>query len=173
MAYPPDNYKSRRMRKAAQVPGAAAFLRPDRRARGGGIAHADGGSTDDNRGSMAQAFQDNNRENQEKMKAAIGKPEFDKVARKAMQDIDAYAQYQGVNLNDSDASWNQPTGKKNGGGIHIKKSHQGLLHKNLGIAAGKKIPTKKLEAAKASAGPAEKKRIVFAENAKKFKHGGK
>lgn len=60
---------------------------------------------------------------------------------------------------------------KKKGGIHIQKSHQGLLHKNLGIAKGKPIPTSRLESAKAGASPAEKKRIVFAENARKWNHG--
>ena len=57
-----------------------------------------------------------------------------------------------------------------GGGIHIKPSHRGLLHKNLGVPEGKPIPTSKLEKAKAGASPAEKKRITFAENARKWKH---
>jgi hypothetical protein len=55
-------------------------------------------------------------------------------------------------------------------GIHIKASHKGLLHKNLGVKAGQPISAGKLEAAKKTAGPAEKKRIVFAENARKWKH---
>ena len=50
----------------------------------------------------------------------------------------------------------------------IKPSHKGLLHKDLGVPKGKKIPEKKLEKAKKNASPAEKKRIVFAENAKKW-----
>ena len=53
--------------------------------------------------------------------------------------------------------------------IAIKPSHKGELHKELGVPQGKKIPVKKMEAAKANASPAEKKRIVFAENAKKWK----
>jgi len=57
-----------------------------------------------------------------------------------------------------------------GGGIHIKSSHKGLLHKDLGVAAGKPIPTAKLEKAKKDADPAEKKRIVFAENARRWNH---
>lgn len=52
--------------------------------------------------------------------------------------------------------------------IHIKAENKGKLHKELGVSADKKIPGKKLEAAKKTAGPAEKKRIVFAENAKKW-----
>lgn len=38
----------------------------------------------------------------------------------------------------------------------------------MGVPQGQPIPTKKLEAAKANAGPAEKKQIVFAENARKW-----
>lgn len=53
-------------------------------------------------------------------------------------------------------------------GIHIKPSHKGLLHKDLGVPQGQKIPAKKLNAAEKNASPAEKKRIVFAKNAKKW-----
>jgi hypothetical protein len=52
--------------------------------------------------------------------------------------------------------------------VMIKPANKGKLHKELGVPAGKKIPAKKLEAAKKTATPAEKKRIVFAENAKKW-----
>lgn len=52
--------------------------------------------------------------------------------------------------------------------IRIKKKNRGLLHKDLGIAQDKPIPTSTLEAAKKDASPAEKKRIVFAENARKW-----
>ena len=52
--------------------------------------------------------------------------------------------------------------------IQIKVANKGKLHEDLGVAPGKKIPVKKMEAAKATAPPAEKKRIVFAENAKKW-----
>lgn len=65
----------------------------------------------------------------------------------------------------------QPHLMAKGGGIHIKKSHEGLLHKDLGVAQGKPIPAAKMEKAKAHASPAEKKRIVFAENAKHWHHG--
>lgn len=58
----------------------------------------------------------------------------------------------------------------NKGGIKIKKSHEGLLHKDLGVAEGKKIPAKKLEKAEHSSDPAVKKRAVFAENAKGWTH---
>jgi hypothetical protein len=59
---------------------------------------------------------------------------------------------------------------KSGGGIHINPSHKGLLHRDLGIAPGKAISESLMEKAKASAGPAEKRRIVFAENERKWKH---
>lgn len=55
-------------------------------------------------------------------------------------------------------------------GIHIKPENKGKLHKDLGVPAGKKIPASKMAAAKKSASPAEKKRIVFAENARKWNH---
>lgn len=62
-----------------------------------------------------------------------------------------------------------PARKKKGqSGIHIKKSHKGELHRDLGVPQGEPIPESKLEAAKANASPAEMKRIVFAENAKSF-----
>lgn len=53
-------------------------------------------------------------------------------------------------------------------GIHIKPSHRGRLHADLGVKQGEKISTGRLEKAKAGANPAEKKRIVFAENARKW-----
>lgn len=56
--------------------------------------------------------------------------------------------------------------------INIKPSHKGLLHKDLGVAEGKPISSKKLSSAKKNASPAEKKRIVFAENARKWNHKG-
>jgi len=51
-------------------------------------------------------------------------------------------------------------------GVKIKPSHKGLLRKELGVPEGQKIPAKKLNAAAKNASPAEKKRIVFAQNAK-------
>jgi hypothetical protein len=58
--------------------------------------------------------------------------------------------------------------------IRIKPSHEGLLHKDMGIAQGKKIPEASLEKKKASAKKSgnvkELKEIVFAENAKKWHH---
>lgn len=56
-------------------------------------------------------------------------------------------------------------------GIHIKKSHKGMLHEDLGIPQGKPIPTSALATALHSSDPAEKKRAVFAQNAKSWKKG--
>lgn len=56
--------------------------------------------------------------------------------------------------------------------IHIKPSHKGLLHKDLGVAEGKPIPQAKLEKAEHSDSAAVRKRAVFAENAKHFNHKG-
>jgi hypothetical protein len=54
--------------------------------------------------------------------------------------------------------------------IHIKKSHEGLLHKDLDVPAGQPIPAAKLEKALHSSDPAERKRAQFAENASHFHH---
>ena len=54
--------------------------------------------------------------------------------------------------------------------IHIKKSHEGLLHKDLNVPTGQAIPTAKLEKALHSSDPAERKRAQFAENASHFHH---
>lgn len=54
-------------------------------------------------------------------------------------------------------------------GIHIEESHKGLLHKNLGVPAGKPIPASKLKI-KSTDSAAVKKRKQFALNAKKWKH---
>ncbi len=54
--------------------------------------------------------------------------------------------------------------------IKIKKSHEGLLHKNTGTPAGKKIPAAKIASARNSPDPAVRKRAVFAANAKKWHH---
>lgn len=55
-----------------------------------------------------------------------------------------------------------------GGPIHIKPSHEGLLHKEMGVKEGQKIPAgslrKELAHAKAEHNVAEERRIVFAEN---------
>lgn len=56
----------------------------------------------------------------------------------------------------------------------IKPSHKGLLHKKLGVPQGEKIPAKKLEQAKHSKSPAERKEATFAENfGHKAPSGGK
>lgn len=54
--------------------------------------------------------------------------------------------------------------------IHIKASHKGELHKDLGVPAGQPIPAGKLEKALDSNNPAVRKRAQFAENAKHFNH---
>ena len=61
-------------------------------------------------------------------------------------------------------------GHGGGSGIHIKASHKGELHRDLGVPQGQKIPASKIEAAENSSNPALRKRAVFAENAKHFKH---
>ena len=50
--------------------------------------------------------------------------------------------------------------------INIKPSHRGLLHKDLGVKKGKKIPLSELMEAKKSSNPAERKRATFAVNAR-------
>ena len=55
--------------------------------------------------------------------------------------------------------------------INIKPSHKGLLHKDLGIPQGQKIPAAKLQAAKHSKNPAVRKRVNFAIEARMWKHG--
>lgn len=57
----------------------------------------------------------------------------------------------------------------NGGGIHIKPSHKGLMHKDLGKPAGAPITEADIAKEKTK-GPAAKKRAVFAENAKHWHH---
>jgi len=57
--------------------------------------------------------------------------------------------------------------------IEIKKSHEGLLHRKLGVPQGEKIPQSKLDEAKHSSSPALRKEANFAENAKHFHHGKK
>jgi hypothetical protein len=57
-----------------------------------------------------------------------------------------------------------PAKKKSG--IHIKPSHKGLLHEDLGIPEGEPIPMSRIRSAMRNAGPKLKKRLVFAENAK-------
>jgi hypothetical protein len=57
--------------------------------------------------------------------------------------------------------------------INIKPANKGKLHTKMGIAQGKPIPTAKLTKAAKTAGPAEKKEITFAENARKWNHAKK
>src|ERR1700689_3502323 len=61
-------------------------------------------------------------------------------------------------------------GHNSNGSIHIKASHKGLLHKDLGVPPRQKIPASKLASAKRSSNPAVRKRATFAENAKKWNH---
>ncbi len=56
--------------------------------------------------------------------------------------------------------------------IHIKASHQGLLHSDLGVKEGDKIPLGKLMKAKNSKDPAVRRRATFAANARKWNHAG-
>lgn len=67
---------------------------------------------------------------------------------------------------------------KTGGEVHKKRStggtikikHPGALHRELGIAKGKKIPVKRLESVKKTGDALEKKRATFALNARKWNH---
>lgn len=52
--------------------------------------------------------------------------------------------------------------------LNIK--NPGALHKTLGVPEDKKIPAKKLDKALHSRNSLTRKRAVFAENAKNFKH---
>ena len=56
--------------------------------------------------------------------------------------------------------------------IHIKPSHEGRLHKDLGIKRGKKVPLKDEEELKANGTPAERKRATFAINARSWNQSG-
>ncbi len=58
--------------------------------------------------------------------------------------------------------------KEMAGGIKIKKSHKGLLHRDTGTPQGEKIPASKLIKAEHSKDPAVRRRAVFAENAKSW-----
>jgi len=57
-------------------------------------------------------------------------------------------------------------------GIDIKPSHKGLLHKDLGKKPGARLSAGDLAKAKRSSDPAERKRATFAQNARKWNHGG-
>ena len=54
--------------------------------------------------------------------------------------------------------------------IHIKKSHQGRLHRALDVPAGKKISMAKLHAAAHSQSARVRKEANFAMNARKWSH---
>lgn len=54
------------------------------------------------------------------------------------------------------------------GKISIKPANKGLLHKDLGVKAGKKLSVAQEQKAKNSSSPAERKRATFALNARKF-----
>jgi hypothetical protein len=54
--------------------------------------------------------------------------------------------------------------------IQIKPSHRGLLHKDLGVPAGAKLPLSSMLKAKHSSNPAERKRATFAVNARSWAH---
>lgn len=54
--------------------------------------------------------------------------------------------------------------KAAGKGIHIKKSHRGLLHHKLGIPQDERIPEARLLAARRSSSPSERKEANFAIN---------
>jgi hypothetical protein len=64
-----------------------------------------------------------------------------------------------------------PVGLENNMAINIQPSHKGLLHKNLGIAQSKPIPTATLRSKMKNASPAVKKRLVFAMNARRWGKG--
>ncbi len=68
------------------------------------------------------------------------------------------------------ASKSSKSGK--GSGINIKPSHEGRLHRALGVPEGQPIPAAKLAAAKKSSDPAIRKEATFAINAKGFNHTG-
>ena len=55
--------------------------------------------------------------------------------------------------------------------ISIKPSHKGLLHEDLGVKSGTKIPLSRLMKAKNSKDPAVRRRATFAVNARKWNHG--
>lgn len=58
-------------------------------------------------------------------------------------------------------------------GIHIKKSHEGRFHKDVGKKPGEKITSADIEKGLRSKNPAERKRANFARNARKWNHSGK
>lgn len=56
-------------------------------------------------------------------------------------------------------------------GIHIKKSHEGRFHKDVGKKPGAKITSADIQRGLRSKNPAERKRANFARNARKWHHG--
>lgn len=54
--------------------------------------------------------------------------------------------------------------------ISIKPSHRERLHATLGLPGDEPIPAAKLASAKKTAGPVEKKQIVFAQNSRRWQH---
>ena len=58
-------------------------------------------------------------------------------------------------------------------GIHIKPSHKGRLHADLGKKPGTRLSDADLQKAKRSKNPAERKRATFALNARSWNHKGK
>lgn len=61
-----------------------------------------------------------------------------------------------------------------GNPIHLNPKHKGLLHRELGIPEGQKIPIARIKSAEHSSDPAERKRAYFADSAKtKFHHNGR
>lgn len=55
-------------------------------------------------------------------------------------------------------------------GIHIKPSHEGKLHEDLGVKKGKKLTVAEEEKAKHSEDPKVRERATFALNARKWHH---
>jgi hypothetical protein len=55
-------------------------------------------------------------------------------------------------------------------GIHIKKSHEGMFHRDTGTPAGQPIPESAIREKLHSPDPAVRKRANFAENAKHWHH---
>lgn len=51
--------------------------------------------------------------------------------------------------------------------IKIKKAHKGLLHEDLGIPQGQRIPISRIITAEHSKDPAVRKRAQFADNFRK------
>jgi hypothetical protein len=56
-------------------------------------------------------------------------------------------------------------------GIHIKASHKGLFHKDVGKKAGEKITSSDIQKGLHSKSGAERKRANFARNARKWNKG--